>query len=213
MIAVVGSAVPGVRAVRDIHRWVLLLLAVSVGFLLPRMASGAPAAPGQTEGTIATVETGAVKITTRAGAQVRILVTAETVVIQRRPVTLEAIRPNDFVGVAARREADGSLTALSINIFPQEFKDRIRQAQFVMETGNIMTNATVFQNVRRVEGRTLYLKLGDSSVIIAVPKDTAVLRLTLAKVSDLRAGMTVLVRGMASADGSLTATTITVDAR
>ena len=82
-----------------------------------------------------------------------------------------------------------------------------------METGNIMTNATVFQNVRRIEGRTLYLKLGDGSVIIAVPKDAAVLRLTLAKVGDLRPGMMVVVRGTASPDGSLTATTITVDVR
>lgn len=48
-------------------------------------------------------------------------------------MTLEAIRPNDFVGVTARREADGSLTALSINIFPPEFKDRIRQAQTTVD--------------------------------------------------------------------------------
>ena len=213
-MAVVGSLVTGVKAVRDTHRWkVLLLLAVSLGLLLPRAGVGAPAAPGQTEGTIASVEAGAVTITTRAGAQVRVLVTAETVVIQRRPVTLETIKPNEFVGVTARREADGSLTALSINIFPPEFKDRVRQSQFVMETGNIMTNATVFQNVRRVEGRTLYLKLGDGSVIIAVPKDAAVLRLTLAKVGDLRPEMMVVVRGTAGPDGGLTATTITVDAR
>src|SRR5438128_9886322 len=89
--------------------------------------------------------------------------TGDTVVIRRRTVPLEDMKPNDFVGVTARREADGSLTAISINIFPPEFRGRVREAQFVMETGNIMTNAMVFQNVRRVEGRTLYLKLGDGS--------------------------------------------------
>jgi len=200
--------------VTSTHRWIaiVLLLAVIVG-LLPDTGLTAPAGPGQTEGTIVAVESGAVTITTRAGTQVRVLVSGETVVIQRRPVALETIKPNDFVGVTARREADGSLTALSINIFPPEYKDRIRQAQFVMETGNIMTNAVVFQNVRRVEGRTLYLKLADGSVIIAVPKDAAVLRLTLAKVDDLRPGMAVVVRGTARADGSLAATTITVDVR
>lgn len=190
-----------------------MLWTVAIGLLLPQAGLGAPASPGQTEGTIASLEPGAMTITTQAGAQVRVLVSAETVVIQRRPVALETIKPNDFVGVTARREADGALTALSINIFPPEYKDRIRQAQFVMETGNIMTNAVVFQNVRRVEGRTLYLKLGDGSVIIAVPKDAAVQRLTLAEVGDLRPGMAVVVRGAARADGSLTATTITVDVR
>ena len=198
----------------SMHRWIaiVLLLAVIVG-LLPGTGLTAPAGPGQTEGRIAAVESDAVTITTQAGAQVRVLISAETTIIQRRPVALETIKPNDFVGVTALREADGSLTALSINIFPPEYKDRIRQAQFVMETGNIMTNAVVFQNVRRVEGRTLYLKLAEGSVIIAVPNDAAVLRLTLAKVDDLRPGMAVVVRGTARADGSLAATTITVDVR
>jgi len=199
--------------VRNRGRIVALLAAIAMGLLLPRGGSGAPAPSGPTEGTIASVETGAVTVTTRTGAQVRVLITSDTTIIQRKPVALENIKPNDFVGVTARRETDGSLTAISINIFPTEIRDRVRQAQFVMETGNIMTNATVFQNVRRVEGRTLYLKLGDGSVIIAVPKDATVVRLTLAKASDLRPGMTVVVRGTAGADGTLAATTITVDVR
>jgi len=76
-----------------------------------------------------------------------------------------------------------------------------------------MTNATVFQNVRRIEGRTLYLRLGDGTAVIAVPKDAAVIRLTVIKVGDLRSGMQVMVRGSTGADGSLVASTITVDAR
>lgn len=198
---------------RNWDRIVALLVAVGIGLFLPRAGLSAPAPSAPTEGTIASVEAGAVTITTRAGAPVRVLITSDTTIIQRKAVGLENIKPNDFVGVTSRREADGSLTAISINIFPPEFKDRARQTQFVMETGNIMTNATVFQNVRRVEGRTLYLKLGDGSVIIAVPKDATVVRLTLAKPSDLRPGMTVLVRGTQGQDGNLTATTITLDAR
>ena len=123
------------------------------------------------------------------------------------------MKPNDFVGVTARREADGSLTAISINIFPPEFRGRVREAQFVMDTGNIMTNAMVFQNVRAVLGRTLYLKLGDGSVIIAVPRDAQVFRLTIMPVGELRPGMRVVVRGTAGSDGTPVAVTITVDAQ
>jgi hypothetical protein len=216
MTGMVGSLITEVSSMPHACRWEvapLVFLTCAIALLLPGSADTAPAAPGPTEGTIASVEAGAVTVTTRGGTQVRVLVTPDTTIIQRKPVTLENIKPNDFIGVTARRETDGSLTAISINIFPPEFKDRVRQAQFVMETGNIMTNATVFQNVRRVEGRTLYLKLGDGSVIIAVPKDAAVLRLTLAKASDLRPGMAVLVRGTQGPDGNLTATTITLDAR
>ncbi|TMJ08838.1 MAG: hypothetical protein E6G98_11170 [Bacillati bacterium ANGP1] len=82
-----------------------------------------------------------------------------------------------------------------------------------MDTGNIMTNAMVFQNVRAVLGRTLYLKLGDGSVIIAVPRDAQVFRLTIMPVGELRPGMRVVVRGTAGSDGTPVAVTITVDAQ
>jgi hypothetical protein len=194
--------------------WHAVALAAGiVGLLLSSVAVAAPATAGQVEGTITAVEADAVTVMTPTGNPVRIVATGETLVIQRKAVALDNIKPNDFVGVTARREPDGSLTALSINVFPPEFRDRVRQAQFVMDTGNVMTNATVFQNVRRIEGRTLYLKLGDGSVVIAVPKDVAVLRLTLIRFSALRPGMPVVARGTAGPDGTLVATTITMDVR
>lgn len=179
--------------------------------LLDPAAAAAPAAD-QAEGTIASVASGTVVVTTTAGAQLRVSLSPETTIIQRRRVTLADIKPNDFVGVTARREMDGTLTAISINIFPPEFRNRIRQAQFVMGTGNIMTNATVFQNVRRIEGRTLYLRLDDSSAVIQVPADAIVLKLSLIRPADLRPGMPIIARGMTAPDGTLAATSITVDA-
>ncbi len=193
--------------------WEGILVVAVVGFLLSAVALAAPVPASQAEGTITVLDTGAVTVTTRAGNQVRIAVTGDTLVIQRTLVKLEDIKPNDMVGVTARREADGSLTAISINIFSPEFKGRVRAAQFVMDTGNIMTNATVFQNVRRIEGRTLYLKLGDGTAVIAVPKEAEVFRLTVIKFSELQPGMRVVVRGTSASDGGMVATTITVDAR
>jgi hypothetical protein len=143
---------------------------------------------------------------------VRVVGNGDTRVIQRQQVQLAVIKPNDFVAVTAKRESDGSLTAILINIFPPEFKGRVREAQFVMDTGNIMTNATVFQNVRRIDGRTLYLRLPDGSTIISVPKDASVYRLTVIKMGDLRPGMKVVVRGTGNPDGSIVAASVTVDA-
>ncbi len=191
----------------------VLLAAGVVGYLLLPVVRAAPVPAGQAEGTITAVDTGAVTIATRSGSQVRIVVTGNTQVIQRKLVKLEDIKPNDFVGVTARREADGSLTAISINIFPPEFRGRVRAAQFVMNTGNVMTNATVFQNVRRIEGRTLYLTLADGTAVIAVPRDAEVFRLTVIKSSDLKHGMRVVVRGETGSDGSLIAATINVEVR
>ncbi len=190
----------------------LLFVVVLVGVaVLPPMALGAPAALPPVDGVIASVDASAMVITARNGEQVRITTTADTRIIRRQPVGLETIKPNDLVAVTARREPDGSLTALLINILPPEFRDRFRQAQFPMETGNIMTNAIVFQNVRRVDGRTLYLKMPDGTAVIAVPKNTEIFRLAIIQMSELRPGMRVVVRGSGGADGAMVASTITVD--
>lgn len=189
--------------------WTSIVLAAAV---LGSPVSGAMPA-GQVEGTISAVGAGMIMIADRNGNPVRVVVTGDTVVIQRSGATLETIKPNNFVGVTARRESDGSLTAISINIFPPEFRGRVREAQFVMDTGNVMTNATVFQSVRRIEGRTLYLKVNEGSVVIAVPKDAEVSRLTVIKAADLRPGAHAVARGGPGADGTFVATAITVDAR
>src|SRR3989475_11278847 len=112
---------------------------VVVGLFLSPVVLAAPGPSTQAEGTIAAVETGVVAVATSSGSQVRVAVTGDTVVIQRKSVALEGIKPRDFAGVTARPAADGSLTAISINIFPPEFKARVREGQVVMETGNIMT--------------------------------------------------------------------------
>ncbi len=69
----------------------------------------------------------------------------------------------------------------------------------------------VFQNVRRVEGRTLYLKMPDGTAVIAVPRTTEIFRLTQRTFADLRPGMRVVVRTGSSGDGALVATSITVE--
>lgn len=199
--------------IRGQRQWVVVLFAVTIGSLLASSVAPAAPAPGAVaEGTITALGAGTLTLTTRDGTQVRIAVTGDTRIIQRKAVKLEDIKPNEFVGVTARREADGSLTAISINIFPPEFRDRIREAQFVMDTGNVMTNATVFQNVRRIEGRTLYLRLADGTAVITVPREAEVFRLTVIQFGVLRMGMRVQARGANAPEGWMTATTITVDA-
>lgn len=192
--------------------WKAVLLAVIVTSLPATLLPAAAAPAAIAEGTITALGAGTLTLTTREGTQVRVAVTGDTRIIQRKAVKLEDIKPNELVGVTARREADGSLTAISINIFPPEFKDRIREAQFVMDTGNVMTNATVFQNVRRVEGRMLYLRLAGGTAVIAVPREAEVFRLTVVQFGVLRTGMRVQARGPNAPEGGMVATTITVDA-
>ena len=136
---------------------------------------------------------------------------SDTFVLARQAATLEAIKPHDALGVAARRESDGSLTANSINIFSPELWNRVRKGQFPMQSGGIMTNALVSENAVGVQGRVLRMKFEDLVTTINVPEGVRVTRLITERIADLKLGMHVVIRGTVSAEGSIAAGSITFD--
>src|SRR5881409_1248013 len=80
------------------------LAVAGAALVLSTAVFAAPGPATQAEGTIAAVEPAAVTVATSTGTQVRVVMTGDTVVIRRRTVPLEDMKPNDFVGVTARRE-------------------------------------------------------------------------------------------------------------
>jgi hypothetical protein len=166
---------------------VAVLIIVIAATCVAGSASRGGAAPADvvTQGTIDALRADGITISvagTGAGTGVtQIKFTATTLVLTRQPATLAVIEPGNAIGVAAKRMADGSLSAVAINIFPPELWGRVREGQFPMTSGDIMTNAVVMRHVDRVEGRTLYLKYKDGATAIIVPADTPVQRVTVAQ--------------------------------
>ena len=134
-----------------------------------------------------------------------------TLVLARVPSTLEAIKTGDALGVAARRESDGSLTATSINIFSPELWTVVRKGQWPMQTGEVMTNAQVTDYVMGVQGRTLRMMYKDVAATIKVPDNARINRLATERVADLTEGLHVYVRGTMSPEGSIAAGSVTFD--
>ena len=188
------------------------VIAAAVMLVVP-MAAGA--APGDqvtvADSTIAAVNGSNVTIASPDGSQKVAKVQPDTLILSRETATLGAIKSGDALAVTAKRGADGSLTAVSINIFSPGLWSRVPKGQWAMESGNIMTNAVVTQTVERVEGRTLYMKLDQGTGAISVPTATEIHRLTLVPLGDLKPGMRVTVRGIADPDGTIKASSISFD--
>jgi hypothetical protein len=188
------------------------VLAATV-MLAGAMAAGA--APGDqvtvADSTIAAVNGSNVTIASPDGSQKVAKVQPDTLILSRETGTLGAIKSGDALAVTAKRGADGSLTAISINIIAPELWSRVPKGQWAMESGNIMTNAVVAQTVERVEGRTLYMKLDQGTGAISVPTATEIHRLTTIRLGDLKPGMRVTVRGVADPDGTIKVSSITFD--
>ncbi len=177
------------------------------------LLGGAPAgsAPAVTtvQGTIASIDAHGLALATAAG-RTHVETTAGTRVLDRFPARLQDIWVGDFIGVAARKEPDGALTAVSINIL-SALKGQAREGQFPMENGNIMTNAVVTRYVSRVAGRTVTLAYAGGTASIRVPPGTEIHRLAPGSLGELKAGMRVSVRGTERGDGTLTALSITIE--
>jgi hypothetical protein len=194
-----------------VRNGILALLATgSLAFSAVLQASAAPASLGA-DGTIASVGTSFVVIATQTGDHITARATPETRVKTRQPARPEDIVAGEFIAVTAKKEADGALTAVEINILPASLRGKIREGQWPMETGNIMTNAVVTEDVTRVSGRTLSLTYKDGTAMINTPPQAIVHRLTLVTLVDLKAGMRVTARGTTNADGSIAASFIIVD--
>jgi hypothetical protein len=134
-----------------------------------------------------------------------------TLILGRQAATLDQIKTGDAMGVTSRRNSDGSMIAVSINVFAPEMWDGVRKGQFPMSTGDTMTNAVVARYAAGVKGRVLTMKYAEGTSTITVPDDTQIHRLVVSKVSALTVGQHITVRGTANPDGSIKAAAISFD--
>ena len=189
----------------------ILLIAIAVLLAGSAVAVLAQAQDTSFDGTVSELNGTTLTLTQADGNLKTVSLLPDTFVLGRQPATLESIKPDDALGVAARRESDGSLTANSINIFSPELWNRVRKGQFPMQSGGIMTNALVSENAVGVQGRVLRMKFEDLVTSINVPEGVRVTRLITERIADLKLGMHVVIRGTVSAEGSIAAGSITFD--
>ncbi len=182
---------------------VLALIALAGG------AGGAVAQSATTiEGTITAATPTSATIATKTGST-RVMLTNQTRVIRRLPAALADVKVGTFLAITASKAADGTLTAVSMNIL--DAIPSARKGQWPMESGNIMTNMNVTSIVAGKSGHTLTLSYQDQNTSIVVPDNTQLRRIMLGKVTDLRTGQHVTVRGQEDVSGVITASFITIE--
>lgn len=159
------------------------------------------------EGTIATATPTSAVITTKMGSTT-VTLNDKTLVIRRVPATLADVKVGTFLAISASKAADGTLTAVSVNIV--DALPDARKGQWPMESGNVMTNMNVASIVSGVSGRTLKLSYQDQSTSIVVPNNTPIRRIVLGKLTDLKAGEHVTVHGENDGYGVITASYVSI---
>jgi hypothetical protein len=194
------------------HRKGPAALLVSVVLLLAGTAGGfaQAAVPAPVSGTIVSVNGTNIVLTLPDSTQKTVVLQPKTLILMRDAAQLDQIKVGDALGVTSHRSGN-DLTASSINIFAQEMVSVVRMDEFLMASGDWMTNGTVSGSMQGISGHTLTMKYSKGMSTITVPDGIPIHRLVSVKPAALKPGLQIVARGTADADGTLKAGSISFD--
>ncbi|HEY7245631.1 MAG TPA: DUF5666 domain-containing protein [Xanthobacteraceae bacterium] len=173
--------------------------------VLAAPAASAPAPPQvRIRGTIERVDGSTYVVRNREGAEVNVALAAKPQIADVVKASLSDIKQGSFVGVTAVPQADGTLRALEVHIFPESMRGTGEgHYPWDLRPQSTMTNASVDQLVTAVDGRTLTLKYKDGEKKIFVPSDIPIVAYASGDKNDLKVGAKVFIVAVKQPDGTL----------
>jgi len=189
----------------------IALLSVAAGLLLASAAAGAQTRLA-VRGTVAGLNGDVLSVKSRDGKDLKVHLSDKTAVVAAKALTLADVKPGDFVGPASRKRPDGSLEAISVQVFPAALRGKIPEGHMPwdLEPGSTMTNATVGRVVQTSGGRELVLEYKGGSQKVFVPENVPIFTTVPADRSLLVAGAYIVTFANVAPDGTISTLRISV---
>jgi predicted SpoU family rRNA methylase len=155
-------------------------------------------------GAIESIDGSTYVIKARDGADLKVAQTDKAQIAAVVKASLTDIKQGLFVGVTAMPQADGSLRAVEVHIFPEAMRGTGEgHYSWDLQPKSTMTNANVDQVVTAVDGQTLTLKYKDGEKKIFVAADTPIVAYVRGDNNDLKLGAKVFIAAVKQPDGTL----------
>ncbi len=170
------------------------ILTLGVVFSLLSLTSFADTvAPHRLRGTIDAVTDSSLSVTGRDGTKMVYKLVQATSIVGIAKITSAEIKPGSYIGTAALQQADGTLKALEVHVFPPSMKG-IGEGQHPWDQGatSVMTNGLV-GDVVGANGSTFTVKYGNNQSTVVVPANIPVVAMEPADRSLLVPGAKVIV--------------------
>ncbi|CAN7300201.1 hypothetical protein LJR231_001522 [Phyllobacterium sp. LjRoot231] len=162
-------------------------------------------------GTVESFNDTSLVVKTREGSDATVTLSDGWVVGGVAKASLDDIKKGDFVGITNVPKSDGGNSALEVVIFPAALKGTGEgDRPWDLKPNSSMTNATVADAVKDVDGRTLTVTYRGGEKKIAVPDGTPIVTLAKATKDDLKPGTTVFVSADKGSNGTLTSKRVIV---
>jgi hypothetical protein len=188
--------------------------AAGFGLLLATSATFAQqqSPPVRVRGTVEAADGPMLTVKSRDGQTYRVKMADNVAVRGVVKASLSDIKQNSFIGVTGMPQADGSQKAVEIHIFPEPLRGTGEgHRPWDLMPNSTMTNATVTQMVKGVQGDEIALKYKDGEKKIVVAPNTTIVTYVPADRSELKPGAKIFIAAAnKKEDGTLEAATVSL---
>lgn len=174
-------------------RHLLSLLLVALVTLVPAAWAQQPV---RLRATVQALDATSITVKSREGEVVTLALPAELVVTEVYPIDIAEIKPGSYIGAASMPQADGTLEALEVVVFP-EAQRGVGEGHrpYDLLPQSTMTNATVEGLGVVAAGRTLKLRYKDGEKTLNIPPQAPIVSFRPGERALLVVGARVIVTG------------------
>ncbi|WP_370677750.1 hypothetical protein [Pleomorphomonas sp. PLEO] len=189
----------------------IVSLPIAVGLGSPAFAEGGKTDPVRIRGDIVSFNDPALTVKTREGETVDIALAPKWQLSSVARAAVTDIKPGDFVGIASAPAKDGGDDALEVVIFPPAMKGTGEGSRgWDLKPNSTMTNATVADAVKSVNGQTVTVTYHGQEKKITITEGTPIVTFAPATKADMKPGAVVFVIAEKAIDGAITAQRVVV---
>jgi hypothetical protein len=193
----------------------MMLTRLAVGLaaliVLSTAAVAQNAPPTRVRGEVAGLDGNMLIVKSRFGDPVMIKLADNWAAVLVTPIAESSIKKGAFVGIAAKPQKDGSLTAVEVLVFPEALRGTGEgHYPWDLQPESSMTNANIDAAVVKGGAKTLKLSYKGGTQDIVVSKEAAIVTLGPGDRSLIVPGAFVVVTANKGTDGMLTAARVAV---
>lgn len=185
-------------------------LASTLGLILvPIALAGAPAfadgTPARVRGSVVSLDGSTLVVHAKDGKDVSISLADNFAALAVVKSSMADIKQGTFIGTATVTQPDSTLRSVEVVVFPDNLRGTA-EGHYPWDLGpsSMMTNATVANAVKGVDGQTVTVTYKGGEKKIDIPANVPVVAVVPASKEDIKPGAIVFVPSLRQSDGSLT---------
>lgn len=174
-------------------------------FMMTAGAAYAETTPVRVRGTVVSLDGSKLVVHPKTGDDITVMLNDDYGAIAVVKASMADIKEGTFIGTATVTQPDSSLKSLEVVVFPDKMRGT-GEGHYPWDLGSksMMTNATVSNAVKGVDGQSITVSYKGGEKKIDVPADVPVVTLVPgADKADIKPGAIVFVPAQKQEDGSL----------